>query len=275
MIRSAIIFLTIGIMAGSAGVAMADLTLLVVPSSAPNASSGSPSWSGYVANALNSLGNGLGNIGDRSVNPTAYEVAGTTIRPGDITVSSFKSWRGQADPTGAFANEYGNRVHFGLHIIGDGETQFRLNDLTFDVDSSDATNTLGFNGNFVGANYSGTRYGINWGDDRAKGGGDDIVYNSGNGTTLVDELVYVGVGNAWWGGYGVTNPGQADLDDVAAWVASQGSVLFSATYTMYASDGTTVLGSGSASVTVIPAPGAVVLGWIGLGLMGWIKRKLA
>ena len=45
----------------------------VFVSPAPNVF-GSPSWDGYVANALNSLENNLGNVGDRGLDPTAYEI---------------------------------------------------------------------------------------------------------------------------------------------------------------------------------------------------------
>ncbi len=182
-----------------------SITLVVVPSVAPNVY-GSPSWGAYATNALNSLENGLGDIGDRSVDPTAYKVAGPVIHSGDLIVTSSNSWRGDLSPTGAFAGEYGNRPHFGLHAYGDGLTQFRLEDLSFEMTSSDpiisfygGSGALGYEGDFVGLNYNGTtRYGVDWGADNAKGGGDDTYYTSGNGTTFVDEIVYVGVGNAWW-----------------------------------------------------------------------------
>ncbi|MBN1910915.1 MAG: hypothetical protein JW818_14310, partial [Pirellulales bacterium] len=157
--------------------ASASITLDVYASSAPNASSGSPSWSGYLVNALNSLENGLGNIGDRSVDPTAYEIAPDVVGPGEIAVTSFKSWRGEVNPAAPFDNEYGNRMHFGLHAYGDGSMQFKLEDLTFELHSSDSGDTLVFVGDFLGYTYNGvTRYGIDWGADRTKGGGDDIIY---------------------------------------------------------------------------------------------------
>ncbi|MEN6332713.1 MAG: hypothetical protein ABFE01_00545, partial [Phycisphaerales bacterium] len=201
-----IVLSAIAVQLSLAGMAAAGITLDIQPSSAPNAS-GSPSWNGYVVNALNSLEHGSGNIGDRSTNPTAYEIAGPVISPGDIAVTSFHSWCGEVNPSAPFANEYGNRLHFGLHAYGDGTTQFSLSELTFDMHTSDAWDSLAYSGDFVGYSYNGaTRYGIDWGADRVKGGGDDILYTSGNGTTLVDELVYVGVGNAWWPGGSDPNP---------------------------------------------------------------------
>ena len=95
--------------------AFALITLDVVPSSAPNAN-GSPSWAGYLANALNSLENNLGNIGSRATDPTAYEIAGPVVQPSDFMVTSFNSWQGVAGPLPApFTSELGNRMHFGLH----------------------------------------------------------------------------------------------------------------------------------------------------------------
>lgn len=269
-----IVGLAVGLMLAAA--APADISMTVVPSSAPNASSGSPSWAGYVTNALYALENGISTVGDRNTDPTAYTVAPAVVLGGELMVTSFNSWRGVAFPGAPFANEYGNRMHFGLHLVGDGSTQFRINDLTFNLYSSDSTNTLGFAGNFVGYAYNNRCFGVNWGTDRVKGGGDDTYYYSGNSNTFVDEIVYVGVGNAWWPGYGNPTAGQADINDVNAWIAAVGPIDVTCDYTMYAPDGSTVLATGSAMVTaVVPAPAAVLLGVMGLSAVTQLRRRLS
>lgn len=250
---------------GPTAVACASgISLNVVPSSAPNVF-GSPSWAPYAANALNSLENGLGNIGNRTTDPTAYEIASPIVDPGEFMVTSFNSWRGVAYPPAPFAAELGNRMHFGLHAVGDGATLFRLEDLTFNMTSSDGPNSLGYAGNFVGLSYNGTtRYGINWGPDRVKGGGNDIVYTSGNGTTLVDEIVYVGVGNAFWPQpTGAQTPQQA-IDAAIAYVNGNLPFTLQTTYTILGHDGV-------GTVTVIPAPGAFALALAGAGIV--LRRR--
>ena len=71
---------------------------------------GSSAWASYAANALNSLENNLGNIGSRATDPAAYEILAGVAEAGDMMVSSFNSWRGATNPSGAFANEYTDRV---------------------------------------------------------------------------------------------------------------------------------------------------------------------
>jgi hypothetical protein len=160
------------------------VTLEIRASSAPNVF-GSPSVPSYTANALSSLENNLGNIGDRNTDPTAYEILNGSYTAGDVMVTSGNSWRGQANPGAPFGAEHGNRLHFGLHVIGDGVVRFRLNDLSFAITSSDAV--LDFAGNFAGLTYNAFRHGIDW-VDGIKGNGNDIVYMAGNGMTLVDAL---------------------------------------------------------------------------------------
>jgi len=264
------IYRSAAVLAGLATLASASVTIEVVPSSAPNVF-GSPSWNGYLANALNSLENNLGDIGDRNTDPTAYQAAPAIIDPGEYMVSSFNSWRGTVAPAAPFANEGGNRMHFGLHAVGDGTTQFALEDISFEVTSSDGPNSLGFTGNFIGLNYSSTRFGIDWGPDRTKGGGDDIIYNSGNGTTLVDEIVYVGVGNAFWPGGGDPNPGnpiggaQAAMDNAYAYVLANAPFTITGAYTIAGI-------SGSGAITTIPAP-ASALALLGLGALTTRRRR--
>lgn len=242
---------------GMAQAVSASIMIDIKPSSAPNAL-GSPSWSGYLSNALNSLENNLGNIGSRLTDPTAYEIAGVSINPGDIMVTSFKSWMGVPSPSAPFANEYGNRFHCGLHAYGDGTSLFRLEDLTFEMHSSDSGDTLVFTGNFIGYNYGATRFGVNWGPDRVKGGGDDIYYNSGNGTTLVDEIVYVGIGNAWWPGGSDPDPSnpvggpQAAIDNAVAYLGASQPLTVSCRYDILGS-------SNSEVVSVLPEPTTMLL----------------
>ena len=254
---------------GLVGSAQADLTFTVRPSSAPNAF-GSPSWATYAANALNSLGNGLGNIGDRNTDPTAYEIAGAYIEPGDVTVSGFSSWRGVAGPASPFTAEYGNRMHFGLSIVGGGTNpQFRLNDLAFNMASGDSANSLVFSGNFAGLGYNANRYGVDFGADRVLGGGDDIVYTAGNGMSLVDKIVYVGVGNAFDATF---EPGtdQDKIDSVASYINSEGPFGIACTYTLYSPNGDELGGSGA--MVIVPSPGLASLA-LAAGTIGLTTRR--
>jgi hypothetical protein len=166
-------------------------------------------------------------------------------------VSSFNSWMGVAGPLASpFNNEYGNRLHFGLHAYGDGISQFTLEDLTFAIHSSEPGDSLVYVGNFIGLGYSATRFGVNWGADRAIGGGDDIVYTSGNGTTPVDELVYVGVGNAWWPSP-PPFPEQAAMDDAAGWILDN-SPLITGSYS--------ILGYTGSDSVAVPEPTTMIAG---------------
>ena len=264
-----VVSLTLVTVLGGVKTASADFTFTVAPSSAPNAF-GSPSWGPYVANALNSLQNGSGSTGDLDTDPTAYEVTGAVIELGDVVVSGFSSWRGVAGQPSPFNGEYGNRLHFGLRITGGGsEPQFRLNDLAFDMSSGDSGNSLVFAGNFAGFNYSATRYGIDYGADRMPGGGDDTVYNSGNGLSLVDEIVYVGVGNAFDASFEPGPTDQDKLDSVFYYIDSESPFNIACTYTLFAPDGVTELGGAGARV-MVPGPASCAL--LG-GLLVIAKRR--
>ena len=121
--------------------AYGDITVKVIPLWAPNAY-GSPSWSGYVGNAIYAQ-NGLSSYGDPN-SPTYYSDDSDANQP---LVTSFNSWMGYADPGAfgaAFANELGNRMHFGLLVTTAGENRVELDDLSFTSSSSSPLDSLGF-----------------------------------------------------------------------------------------------------------------------------------
>ena len=171
----------------------------VFASPAPNVF-GSPSWAPYLTNAIHALQNGLTAVGTPSTDPTAYFRVSQENEEQNI-VSGFPSWLGFVNPGtmfgAAFTNELGNRLHFGLHILGNG-TKFSLSGLFFDMESTDAGDIFQFIGDFTSPSdaYSSTRVGLNYGPDGIKGTGDDVLISSGPATQQVDELFYVGVGNA-------------------------------------------------------------------------------
>lgn len=182
---------------GLAQPARADIIMQEFASPAPN-SFGSPSFAGWGANAINALENGLSSVGNPATDPTAYYQVTNGTDTSNL-VTSFPSWQGRADPGtnvgAAFANELGNRLHFGLLVNGNG-TKVSLSELTFNMHSSDPGDLFAFSGDFSGDDYSSFRVGINFGSDGKLGGGDDTYVTSGSGSQLVDAFVYVGVGNA-------------------------------------------------------------------------------
>lgn len=241
----------------------ADFTMNIFPHSAPNAF-GSPSWPGFVAIAMPAIDAGSGDVGDRSTDPTAYDeyAMGAAIDVTELIVTSFPSWRGLANPSAPFDAELGNRLHFGLNIIGDGVTQFRLQDLSFEMTSDDSTNSLGLSGDFALSTFSEFRIGIDYGIDRMRGGGDDTMYMSGESSdTLIDELIYIGIGNA----YDATSmdpvSNQQKIANVVAAVTQEGPVTVTGAYFLDDPGGSPLI-SGSNFGIFVPEPGSL----FGLGL---------
>ncbi len=254
----------------------AGVLLDVFASSAPNVF-GSPSWAGYLSNAMTGLAQGLSNVGGtRDADPTAYERLGSSFEAGDAMVTSFSSWHGVAGDAAPFDSERGNRLHFGLLAQGTGGTQFSLSDVGYEVASSDPWNALGYSGTLAGTTLNGTtRIGVLYGANGVFDGGlgDDILLNSDESdAVLVDALIYVGVGNAFWPQPAEGETQQEAIDGVAAFY-DQYVDWISGTYTVSTVEGD-FLGSAqldNANFVSEPMSGAAFA--LALSALYWMRRR--
>ena len=190
-----------------------------------------------------------------------------------IPTGDFTSWNGQANPTGAFANELGNLLYSPVIISGTNGTQFSLSQVVFTGVSSDmpgnpAGSLLGNVTDLSNFNYSVGRVGVIYNADGTK-----TYITSGSPDQLVNELIYRGVGSFDQilnvAGTGMT--GQQLLDQQVAQFASFNPLSFSATYSIY----NRFDGPGSRFAAVLadrhPAPeraGAIERGPAGHGCTG-------
>ena len=188
----------VGVPAPESRTESSSVTMEVFPSPAPNVFGSTPGWAGYVPNALDALEHYKSAVGDPALTPTAYYRALFLDERMNI-VTTFPSWNGYANPGSrfgaAFASEEGNRITFGLHILGNG-TKVKLSNLSRVMHSSDPSNIFAYTSNFLTASYSDRIVGIDYGPDGIKGTADDVRIISGLGTQAVDEIIYVGGGNA-------------------------------------------------------------------------------
>jgi hypothetical protein len=269
---------------GLGGPARAEILIDVFPAESPNGL-GSPSYADWQSNAVYAIGNGFSAYGNPSL-PSYYQTAPSVLPISANIVTNFPSWQGNADPAttygSAFASELGNRLAFGLHVMG-GSTTFSISQLSFTATSGDPSGTLGFTFPTGSYNYGAGYVGIQYVNGIDTTGGVTLV-TSGSNDQLVNELVGRGSGNAW--DVYDTSPGatfQAKLDYVANGVwrdTSDGSNPSGPDYllqpTPFNFTGTYTLGgaSGSGSVAFVPEPGTLaLLGMGGLGLLAYARRR--
>ncbi|MCA9166718.1 MAG: PEP-CTERM sorting domain-containing protein [Planctomycetales bacterium] len=268
----------------TAGRAQANLlTFEVIPAYAPNGPV-SPNWTNYIVNGLAGIQQNM-DIGSRAVTPAAYERVAGPVALEDMVYTTFNSWRGEAAPTSygpVFDGEFGNRIHFGLHIVADTDMPFMLSDIEWSLDSNDVTNYFDQSGSFASATYSATRVGIDYGLDGVKGGGDDIILNAGqSGSTPVNELIYIGVGD----GFFASEPGAPSFQDEIDMTLSdiylgcghpQGCEFdLVGTYSLPDGAGGRVSTSGTVTISIVPEPSTALMTICGglLSLAGLRRRS--
>lgn len=265
------------VLAAAATAGATGITIDVVSSLGPNGY-GSPSYSLYRSNAVYALEHSLSAYGDPN-SPTYYQAAPSTLSVSQNLVTSFPSWNGQADPGTvfgpAFANELGNRLLFGVHVLSDGQ-QFSISQLSFVMTSTDPGNSLGYSYAAGAYNYSADYMGINYGPDGHKGGGDDVAVTGGVNTQLVNELVGRGSGNAWWPTTASTVAAQQAALDLAASSFAE-PFFFTGTYTLaLPTGGPGITGSDTVEFVAVPEPVTMAGLFLGLaGLGGYIRRRRA
>jgi hypothetical protein len=166
----------------------------------------------------------------------------------------------------AYANELGNRMHFGVVIDGGG-TQFSIDQLSFDAHSGDPGDILAFNFAAGDYSYSSAYVGVLYGADGHMGGGDDTFITGGPASQLVDGLIGRGSGNsipAYCPGCTIAQQQQAIAD--AAHQLGR-STTFTGVYSLGDSSG-----SGTFTITV-PEPATWAMMILGFGLVGAAARR--
>ena len=262
---TALSFLTLGYVTAANAVVI-DVT----PTLLPNAF-GSPSYNAAVANQIQGLLTGQTTVG--AAGPTQYN-AQSSVTSAEAVVTGFPSWMGVAGPTGAYANELGNRMHFGVLIDGGG-TQFSISQLSFSMTSTDPGGGLNYSYGAGAFTYNSGYWGILYGLDGMLGGGDDTYITAGANTQLVDGLVGRGPGNS----YAAYCPGctveqqQAEIDATAAWPGFP--FTFTGTYQLGLDSGSGTFNIGTVGAVPEASTWAMmILGFAGMGFMAYRRKQI-
>jgi hypothetical protein len=259
-------FLPAALLLGMINTASA-VTIDVTPWVAPNAY-GSPNWNDAQSNAAYALYHGLNSYGTGPAQFTAQ----SNVTSAEVIVTGFNSWRGVAVPGAPYQNEYGNRMHFGVRIDGEG-SQFSISQLSFSTTSTDPNNYLAWNWAQGSYNYGVGWWGILKGQDGLLFTGDDTFVKSGDNTQLVDGLVGRGSGNSFDAYCPGCTPAQmqAAIDAVAAYPGSS----FTHTGVYALGD---FSGSGTFNISAVPEPSTwamMILGFAGIGFLAHRRAQKA
>lgn len=245
-------------------------TIVVTPTVAPNGF-GSPNWNNWVINSINAQYFDQPTYGTPGT-PDYYAAQAVVTDRRQVIVTGYNSWLGDANPTGLFAGEFGNRMHFGVHIMGNG-SKFAIADMKFDATSTGDGNGLAFGASsdagydFGGYGYSSSYVGVDY-VDGIRGNGNDVLITGGANTQLVDELVGRGSGNSY-DSY-LTDPGATNQDKLngVAWDPAKAWTTFTGVYTLRGF-GNDIIGAGT--IAAVPEPATMAA--LGLGALALLRKR--
>ena len=259
--------------------------ITVIPWVAPNIF-GSPSFLGAENNQYTAVRTGASSAGTPGT-PTYYQAISAPIGYGNIIATNFNSWKGVANPGSPFESELGNRIHYGLSIVGN-DARFSISQLTFATDGNDPGGAfdLDFGTGYEYSPYDGTGgfVGIQKGADGILGTADDVFVTSGPSTQLVDALIGRGSGLAdavycgpvadTSGPCGAGNQGYIDAEIAA--IRGLGFSSLTGTYSLLRN--ATPYATGAATVNFVanvPEPATWAMMIIGFGAVGAAMRRKA
>jgi hypothetical protein len=243
--------------------AACSATITIVQSVGPTVDA-SGKLATYLSNAEFALQNNLTSFG--TVNdPVNYAAASQPIYAGSIiTTPTFASWLGAASPTGAYANENGNELYFGVSIFS--STPFTMSQILFSggLITGGSLSHLCFNAHTVGmlgavtvASTPDANCGV-------------LGSTTADGLTPINQL--------WYSGIGLFDQ-VASPAGLAAELALISGTVGDVTYSLTApnADGFPIVIASATShfdLEAAPEPGTIALLSLGFGAMLCLRKKV-
>jgi MYXO-CTERM domain-containing protein len=193
--------------------------------------------------------------------PQAGNNSVTTPSLNDIIVTDYPSWLGTAPPQSGPAGAWGTALFVGVRIA-DPVATFSLADVAVTQSSTDPLDYFGYSHQYNAPYdaYAFDRVGILYGPNHAADPSDVVLYYQGESpTTLINELLYVGLSAAY--DASSYSHDQAGLDAAVADFGTLGSYTITTAYSV---------SSGAA----VPEPGTLGLAAAaGLLALGRLRRR--
>ena len=237
----------------------------------------SPSFQSYQDNVIQGLENGGVTTGVQGT-PTAFTpTTQTNFSYLDTLATSFHSWMGNLSPAAPYQNEYGTYVRTSGLVKSD--TPFTLADVYQSYSDPNGPVAPDSFADIEGGTFGRDVFGLSYGADGVKGGGDDVFFNAanpGSASTPINELYYFGyaqednfcpqICTAESGGPSGVLPGYEQ------YIASLQPFDFSETVTLAPNGVTEATATFNGTISV-PEPESWTLMIVGFGLIGSALRR--